>query len=406
MSSLSSSPSSSAVVAAARGFGRASGTTTSPRYPHRTSRPKSAREEEGGEGLEAKSDDGVVKVVEEEISAGDEAGSAVSSSKANAEEARQWIENWRRASAERVDASAPEPVPEAFQEPVPEAFSEPEPESKPELEPVVMAAEIVRETEAEEGDDDDDGDGTAEMDDAEEEEGAVVNTGGGYVPGKELFGLTGGWMGGELGLKTPEGFERAVSETMQPAASTAAPSDGESKTVNTAAAATTMPSAGANVSPGKTYGGMAGGWPLGEVGLKEFNSSGRLPEAEDNALSVYLPLAIVSLIVAGGFASFFFGVDVQSIPTTVQAALTTVVSDGASGGAGGGARIGLSNVLGESPSAAKVAGGVALSLLGGLLVIRAVERGVNAATEKLVAVLKLSALAMLAGTLAYKILTE
>ena len=238
------------------------------------------------------------------------------------------------------------------------------------------------------------------------EDGEDEEESGGYTPGKELFGLTGGWIAGEIGLKTPEGFEKAVTKTLGteiPAASEAKKKPGKKKIP-----ASAVPDGG-NANPGKNFGGMAGGWPAGEVGLKDFNVSGNVTAASESALSVYLPLAIVSFVIIGGFLSFFFGVDVSSVKTSVQAVLTAVMSgsDGSegSGGSSDGAG-GLLSLGSGGQSTTTLVGSAALAVIVGLQVIQAIQRSVSAATEKAIGAVKISALVAAAATLAYKIVTE
>ena len=246
----------------------------------------------------------------------------------------------------------------------------------------------------------------AEEDGEDGEDGEDEEESGGYIPGKELFGLTGGWIAGEIGLKTPEGFEKAVTKTLGteiPAASEAKKEPGKKKIP-----ASAVPDGG-NANPGKNFGGMAGGWPAGEVGLKDFNVSGNVTAASESALSVYLPLAIVSFVIIAGFLSFFFGVDVSSVKTSVQAVLTAVMSgsDGSegSGGSSDGAG-GLLSLGSGGQSTTTLAGSAALAVIVGLQVIQAIQRSVSAATEKAIGAVKISALVAAAATLAYKIVTE
>lgn len=82
-------------------------------------------------------------------------------------------------------------------------------------------------------------------------------------PDKELFGMTGGWAGGQVGLM------KFIEETEKKGGSSTSLSK-ESKKKSS--------SKGSNIDLSKDFGGLAGGFPGGEKGVKIYVSTGKAPE--------------------------------------------------------------------------------------------------------------------------------
>ena len=226
----------------------------------------------------------------------------------------------------------------------------------------------------------------------------------GYIPGKEMMGLTGGWMFGEVGLKTDDGVERSMEETLKgwyknPAGSATT----KKKSPKKEKVECEVPTA----SIGKDFGGMAGGWPSGEVGLKQFNKSGDVAgqRQEASELSVYLPLAIVSAAIVSGAAIFFFGVDISSLIQNVQGGFSDIVGRPETAGSASNGSTGA--VITSTDTASLRTGGLVLLVLVLAALTasnaqRAIENLKTTASDSL----KIGALMAVAAAVAYKIITE
>ena len=234
--------------------------------------------------------------------------------------------------------------------------------------------------------------------------------GEGFVPSKELGGMTGGWMGGELGLKTEEGYEKAMSETMKAVNATPPEQLETTKTKYKKEPSERDPEK--RLSVGKDFGGMAGGWPLGEVGLKtdegrDAVSSGRTKEyggqTSENNLGVYLPLAVVSFGITAALMAFFFQIDIGALTNQLQSA-----GSDAPPGTGAGAGTVLRSVVAQSSSnrTLVVGGGALASVLMMQLVTSAISSSVTSFRMKLEDNVKVGALLIVGMALAYKILSE
>ena len=254
------------------------------------------------------------------------------------------------------------------------------------------------------------------------EDGAAAEGPVGFQPGKEMGGWTGGWMGGELGLKTEEGLEKAMSETMKNVQATPPEQLETTKTkyknIEKAQAEAKVGRAVEALPVGKDFGGMAGGWPLGEVGLKtqeglDFVNSGKTKKygeaGDENNLGVYLPLAVVSTVVTAAFMAFFFQIDVGA---AYDALMQTVSGSGSAGGEGGaapgaGASVLRAAVAQSSDSRTLVLGGGALAgVLATQLAASAISNSLASLRAKAGDNAKIGALVVAGMAVAYKILSE
>lgn len=229
----------------------------------------------------------------------------------------------------------------------------------------------------------------------------------GYIPGKELMGLTGGWMFGEVGLKTDDGLEKSMEATLKGWYKN---KGGSNTTKKYGGKKEKVASKEPTAAIGKDFGGMAGGWPSGEVGLKEFNKSGDVAakrSQDANDLSVYLPLAIASAIIVSGFMIFFFGIDVNSLVKSIQGSYSevarTVEGDGGNSSGGVGALIG-GDAPGQLP--VRTAGLIVFTLLTIAITTSKLKAGVDSFTSKAGDSLKIGFLMVFAAAIAYKIIIE